>query len=555
MALRASISVELLQASVSSVKANASITYELAHATGIWTDPDSNNRIVGDEYALSDVRFNLVGKNLTDTYTLDDLKRIGYNKPLSDATTIADEFIRTVAYKRSFNDAFTLDDLAAIDKDFYGNKGNIFAFTDIVGLTYNKNLTDSYTVSDVIAVVVHFVRNIEDTSVLTDAIGVDYSKVTADSYSLSDRPALHSSKSESDSYSLSDVQALYNTLSKTDSVSTSDTSVMSLSKIISDAFTLDDNALVNKDFYGYKGNVVGFTDILVRVVFYQRGFSDVTSVTDTPALHTSRALYDSFKVFDDPVPTAEINTQAINTNIINGQALPYSGTSSTSIHFTNGNPEELVFTELLSRASSKSLTDTVDFSNDIIAISSNKPQADSFAFTDTTTIASDLGVPDSVTCTEEYQYNFSKVLTDAFALDDSALINKDFYGNKGNIVGFTDVVEKVTLYKRTFVEALSFNEEITAVFGKSHAETFSISDTINTVLSKDVSETLTSSDVYDVQLSKNISDNLTLDDATLVDKDFYGTKGNVVSMNDLVAITKISGRLLNGAAFNRTQIN
>ena len=62
MAIRASISYASLQASVSSAKPAASITYELASATGIWTDPDSKNRFVRDELPLSDVRFNLVEK-------------------------------------------------------------------------------------------------------------------------------------------------------------------------------------------------------------------------------------------------------------------------------------------------------------------------------------------------------------------------------------------------------------------------------------------------------------------------------------------------------------
>ena len=166
MAIRATISIELLQASVSSARTTTSVTYELSHATGIWTDPDSNNRMPKDEFPLSDVRFSLVEKNLSDNVPLVDVSAYDFSALKEDSFTFADTF--TVAYHHSFTDAFTLDDLSQIDKDFYGNKGNVAFMLDIIGLDQNKVLTDSYTVSDVIEVAMLWVRGFTDSYSFTD---------------------------------------------------------------------------------------------------------------------------------------------------------------------------------------------------------------------------------------------------------------------------------------------------------------------------------------------------------------------------------------------------
>ncbi len=115
MALRATISIELLRASVSSARTTTSVTYELSHATGIWTDPDSKNRILTDEFPLSDVRFNLVEKNLADTTVMQEVPAWHLTKPATpEIINVADVFAKVVAYNRSFTDAFTLDDLSQI---------------------------------------------------------------------------------------------------------------------------------------------------------------------------------------------------------------------------------------------------------------------------------------------------------------------------------------------------------------------------------------------------------------------------------------------------------
>ena len=49
----------------------------------------------------------------------------------------------------------------------------------------------------------------------------------------------------------------------TESLTLSEVQALTHNKVIPDAFTLDDAALVNKNYTGVKGNVFGFTDVIV----------------------------------------------------------------------------------------------------------------------------------------------------------------------------------------------------------------------------------------------------------------------------------------------------
>jgi hypothetical protein len=271
VAIRATISIELLQASVSSARTTTSVTYELSHATGIWTDPDSNNRMPKDEFPLSDVRFSLVEKNLSDNVPLVDVSAYDFSALKEDSFTFADTF--TVAYHHSFTDAFTLDDLSQIDKDFYGNKGNVAFMLDIIGLTYNKVFTDSYTVGDVVSVVNTFKREFTDTFKIYDenpnALNVNLLNSQAmnaqDTAFLVDRGL-----DKGDALGFSEITAFNHAKVLSDLATFNDDYGVQLEKTLSDSFTLDDSALIDKDYFGNKGNIVGVSD-QVTVDYYYGG--------------------------------------------------------------------------------------------------------------------------------------------------------------------------------------------------------------------------------------------------------------------------------------------
>ena len=542
--LRATISIELLQASVSAARTTTSVTYELSHATGIWTDPDSNNRMPKDEFPLSDVRFSLVEKNLSDNVPLVDVSAYDFSALKEDSFTFADTF--TVAYHHSFTDAFTLDDLSQIDKDFYGNKGNIFTFADIIGLTYNKVFTDSYTVGDVVSVVNTFKRNFTDNVTPGDTSYLDISKIPDDDFVFADSQAKASSKATTDIFSFSDIPSVGTYLPKSDDFSLSEMYLTAITKHVTDAFVLDDATQVNKDYSGNKGNLVAFTDVLSRVLQYKRAFSETLTFTDVPALGLQKKVSDMFSVYDEkPNP---LNASTLNAQSFNAQENPVLITTGV------GSSDGVGFTEVAAVTQSKALTDStvVDDTNAILV---SKPKTDSFGVSDDSYVSSGVNPSDSISFGDSYERVLSKVLSDAFVLDDAALINKNYLGNKGNLIGLSELVALVTTYKRDISDSVAFNETLDTVFNKNETENITLNELTGVTSSKTLGENFTFNDGYGLQLAKHVTDAFTLDDAALVDKNYIGNKGNIMSLSDLVEVNLIRSNQLGTRNLNTMPFN
>jgi hypothetical protein len=115
------------------------------------------------------------------------------------------------------------------------------------------------------------------------------------------------------------------------------------------------------------------------------------------------------------------------------------------------------------------------------------------------TIVESVSVADTFARVVAYNRDF----TDAFTLDDLSQIDKDFYGNKGNIFAFTDiigltnnknltdsysfsdVIEIAMAYSRIFTDPFTFNDESSYQLGKSIqgvSESVSMSDLITTAI-------------------------------------------------------------------------
>jgi hypothetical protein len=204
---------------------------------------------------------------------------------------------------------------------------------------------------------------------------------------------------------------------------------------------------------------------------------------------------------------------------------------------------------------------------------------------------------DTATVTEQYASHYSKIkapdlfsllddfvkvvtykrdFTDAFTLDDASQIDKDFYGNKGNITTLLDIIG---LTQTKIVEdGLTFGEvvEVALLFEREFNDSASVNDT------------------HVSAFTKLVEDSITLDDTAQVDKDYYSATGNnfgftdtldndlskglsnlftfteehglqlsksldgsvdVLSISDVINIERFSGRLINGAAINVGTLN
>jgi hypothetical protein len=474
MAIRATISIQRIQAQTATELVQAQTDYQLAVASEIWTDPDSKNRVLFENIPLSDVVFKLLTKDLTDSAAVTDLYASHFSKgTIVESVSVADIIAKVVTYRRDFSDAFTLDDLAQIDKDFYGNKGNIFAFTDIIGLTHNKNLTDSYTVSDVIAIAMAYSRSFTDSTVLSDSEYYTFTKSTSDSLALPDAQLKGLTKPETDSFTFGDATDKHPSLSKTDpfsftdssyfstskgasdSVSLADSHYRTLTKIIADAFALDDSALIDKDFYGNKGNVCTVSDLIAFTLVYSRSFTDSFAFNDTTITELAKVINDVVTMTDS--------------------SFIEQGKDATDV---------LGFVDLMASNVSKAFT------------------LDQTVLSDSSSSLVDKGIVDSVSFNDSTVSEIAKVVTDAFALDDSALIDKDYFGSKGNVCTVSDIISFAFIWNRTLAHSFSFSDE----------------------------------------------------DSYLLGKNLKGT-GEVVNLGDVVDIATISGKVLNGAQLNRITLN
>jgi hypothetical protein len=267
MPARATITVVSAVADVGSAT-EATITSNYIEVELVaYVDTSSDNQWFYETIPLGDVRFNSVEKNLTDITTLTDEIPLTFEKNSPETLALVESFARVVSYKREFNDTFTLDDMSQIDKDFYGNKGNVTWITDIIGLTQEKIASETLTFNDVAAVTLIYLRDF------------------------------------------------------TDSATLSEDHVNSFEKSISEILTLDDAAMVNKDYIGYKGNSFGFTEALAAGI--SKGVVDSFAFNEALGLHPSKVINDSADTFSisDLVSIANISGRVLNGTTFNKTTL------------------------------------------------------------------------------------------------------------------------------------------------------------------------------------------------------------------------------------------
>ena len=398
--------------------------------------------------------------------------------------------------------------------------------------------------------------------------------------------------------------------------------VVTYRRDFSDAFTLDDLAQIDKDFYGNKGNIFAFTDIIGLT--HNKNLTDSYTVSDVFAIAMaySRSFTDSTVLSDSDYYT-----------------------------FTKNTSDSLALPDAQLKGLTKPETDSFTF-GDATGKHPSLSKTDPFSFTDSSYFSANKGASDSVSFADSHYRTLTKIIADVFALDDSALINKNYTGNKGNICTISDLIAVALIYSRSFTDSFAFNDTTsTGVAKVLNTDALAFSDTTITRLAKVINDAVTMTDsnlieqnkgTTDVlgfvelmasnvskaftldqtvlsdsssslvdkgivdsvsfndstvsEIAKVVTDAFALDDSALIDKDYFGSKGNVctlsdvisfafiwnrtfahsfsvsdedsyligkniqgagetVSIGDLVAIATISGKVLNGAQLNRITLN
>ena len=524
MALRATISIELLQASVSSARTTTSVTYELSQATGIWTDPDSNNRMVKDELPLSDVRFNLVEKGLESSVSIAEQASIEAQVKKLETMLLVETFSKAVQFNRSVTDIFTLDDIAQIDKDFYGNKGNVTFVSDVIGLSPEKVIEGSFTFGDVATVAMDWLKNFSHSVSFSDSVTGSVSKIVNNAISFIESTDLDYSKGLSDSSTLDDQETI------------------SLIKNLTDSFSLDDFAKINKDFDGYKTNVFGFNEIvssgiskeiinsiaLVEAVglVMSLGESDSLTVDDSNSVDFSKSSTDNFSFSD-------VSVSAFAKTLSDTISLDDFAQIDKNFEGNKGNVFGL--SDVQSLHSEKGFANSFTMA-DSLGNSLDKPKSDSLSFSDTT-VASFLSSHSEILNTSDVNYmDIVKGLADTIALDDTTQVNKDVDSTKGNVLGFSDTQAFGT--SKPVTDTLAFLDELLSQVTKAEADSISFGDSSSNSTDKVNTDSVTASDNSYFSITKRLEDGFTLDDDFQSDENVYRNKANVFSFSDVYSFTQ-----------------
>jgi hypothetical protein len=272
----------------------------------------------------------------------------------------------------------------------------------------------SYQKSEAIATRSDFSINqwyYEDTGVVLSELHVTFvNKNLSETLTLSEAPALAFNKSTTETLSLLETFA----------------KVVTWNKNFTDAFTLDDAAQIDKDYYGVKGNVAFMLDVI--------------------GLSTAKIATDSVTV-GDVYNAAVSKVVTENLSLIETQAKAFNSPKTDSFSAT----------DLFSMARGLNKSDSISFSDSRYAALS-KIVNESVTMSEVVGIGTGIPITESFSMSDSIISEINKVIADAFTLDDSALIDKDYYGNKGNICTVSDVIALAITYVRGYSDSISTSD-------------------------------------------------------------------------------------------------
>ena len=296
--LRAVVTIQKAQVTTNYVKSEAVTSYQRAEAIASRNDFSINQWYYEDTgVVLSELYVTVLLKNVAESVELVEAPVLGLGITKSETLSLVETFAKVVTWNKSFTDAFTLDDAAQIDKDYYGVKGNVAFMLDVIGLSTSKIATETVTVGDVYTAAVNkvvadnlsliesqarsFNLGKSDSLPITESIGIAPGLEKTDSFSFSDTYYATLSKIVTDSMTMTEVVGIGTGIPIAESFSISDSIISEINKVIADAFTLDDSTLIDKDYYGNKGNICTVSDVIALAITWVRGYSDSISTSDS----------------------------------------------------------------------------------------------------------------------------------------------------------------------------------------------------------------------------------------------------------------------------------
>ena len=187
-----------------------------------------------------------------------------------------------------------------------------------------------------------------------------------------------------------------------------------------------------------------------------------------------------------------------------------------------------------------------------------KAEVDGYQVTDVAIVHANKGLGHAISFADSLARSviYARQFTDAFALDDTAQVDKSINANKGNIAQVNDVLAYD--FTRPINETMDgFTDVYVSSFNKPETDSFNVSDDLARVVvwSRGFGHSVSIAEAAAISYSKVLTDAFGMDSATLVNKNYTGAKGNVFTFSEQVAISRTHGKALGNMMLGTLTLN
>ena len=129
--------------------------------------------------------------------------------------------------------------------------------------------------------------------------------------------------------------------------------------------------------------------------------------------------------------------------------------------------------------------------------------------------------------------------------------------NLADVLTASDALQLLTVWQRTFEDAITASESVVFATHKQLADTITIADSTALSFGKGLADQLAMADVIQIIIGFNptFADSMSMSDSPSVQTGFARTFDDSISMSDVIQVVILGQRFINGSAINSTQIN
>ncbi len=262
--------------SMSYVLPVADISYILMDVAA-YVDVRGLNPIVRDITPVIDLNEIMIGKGLIDPVNITDEILLQWGRELYDVAVATESIDILIEILRTFLDTYQVEDASTIG--FGLNKNEVILTSELFSLIYEKGLADATSPIDVTAKGISRVSQDSQSSIDSNAIG--FNKNAQDSVEATQdfELRMHFRRVENEFVSQPDLSSFNFLKSSQDFVLNSDVARSTISKILVDAFTAAENAIIEMQYNKLASDSANATD--VRSSNYGKAASEIASVLDS----------------------------------------------------------------------------------------------------------------------------------------------------------------------------------------------------------------------------------------------------------------------------------